>query len=199
MNLVYTRVSTSEQSESLPVQERKCRDFAHSLGLSISNVFFDAESGRTAGRAQLQAMLNFCRKNKVKNVIVADLSRLARNVADQGNIIAMLVSYGTRLRSVDESSLQDDATGKLGKNIIGAFSQFFSDSLSERTKYRMSAASVFSNVFQTLAHSNGTSPSQFFTATQAQSAFNSALAANGVSTTARLDLSRRSQFKGGWS
>jgi hypothetical protein len=50
-------------------------------------------------------------------------------------------------------------------------------------------ASVFANVFQTLAHSNGTSPSQFFTATQAQSAFNSALAANGVSTTARLDLS----------
>ena len=27
-----------------------------------------------------------------------------------------------------------------GKNIIGAFSQFFSDSLSERTKFRMSAA-----------------------------------------------------------
>lgn len=141
-DIIYTRVSTAEQSDSLPVQEKKCRDFAHSLGLSISNVFSDAESGRTAGRAQLQAMLTFCRKNKskVKNVIVADLSRLARNVADQGNIIATLAEFGIRLRSVDESSLQDDATGKLGKNIIGAFSQFFSDSLSERTKYRMSAA-----------------------------------------------------------
>ena len=50
-------------------------------------------------------------------------------------------------------------------------------------------ANVFSNVFQTLAHSNGTSPSQFFTATQAQNAFNSALAANSVSITATLDLS----------
>lgn len=49
--------------------------------------------------------------------------------------------------------------------------------------------SVFSNVFQTLAHSNGTSPSQFFTAMQAQNAFNSALAANGISITATLDLS----------
>src|SRR5262249_36552835 len=47
---------------------------------------------------------------------------------------------------------------------------------------------VFSNVFQTLAHSNGASPSQFFTASQAQNAFNSALAANGVSITATLDL-----------
>jgi hypothetical protein len=49
--------------------------------------------------------------------------------------------------------------------------------------------SVFANIFQTLAHSNGTSPAQFFTATEAQSAFNSALSANGVSITATLDLS----------
>jgi hypothetical protein len=48
---------------------------------------------------------------------------------------------------------------------------------------------VFVNVFQTLSHSNGTSPALFFTATEAQSAFNSALAANGVSITSTLDLS----------
>jgi hypothetical protein len=48
---------------------------------------------------------------------------------------------------------------------------------------------VFVNVFQTISHSNGTSPAQFFTATEAQSAFNSALAANSVSVTATLDLS----------
>jgi hypothetical protein len=48
---------------------------------------------------------------------------------------------------------------------------------------------IFVNVFQTLSHSNSTSPAQFFTATEAQNAFNSALAANSVSTTATLDLS----------
>jgi hypothetical protein len=48
---------------------------------------------------------------------------------------------------------------------------------------------VFSQVFQTLDHSNGTSPAQFFTAAQAQSAFNSALSQHGVSGTANLDLS----------
>jgi site-specific DNA recombinase len=141
--LIYARVSTKEQSDSLPVQEKKARDFAHTQGLSVLHVFTDAgASARTADRPQLQAMLAFSRKNKnkLKHVIVADLSRLARNVADQGTLIAELAELGIRLHSVDECSLQDDATGKLGKNIIGAFSQFFSDSLSERTKFRMAAA-----------------------------------------------------------
>jgi len=48
--------------------------------------------------------------------------------------------------------------------------------------------SVFSNVFQTLSHSDGTTPAQFFTEAQAQSAFNSALSQHGVPPTAILDL-----------
>ncbi|MBB5062878.1 chitin-binding protein [Granulicella mallensis] len=51
---------------------------------------------------------------------------------------------------------------------------------------------VFSDVFQTLAHSNGTSAAQFFTAAQAQTAFNSALSQHGVSSSASLDLSNAS-------
>ncbi|HYL13824.1 MAG TPA: recombinase family protein [Terriglobales bacterium] len=140
--VIYCRVSTEEQSDSLPVQQKKCEDFAASQRLRVMYVFTDAESARTADRPQLQAMLTFCRGNPktVKHVVVSDLSRLARNVVDQGNMIARLAEWQIRLRSVDEQSLDDSATGKLGKNIIGAFSQFFSDSLSERTKFRMAEA-----------------------------------------------------------
>jgi len=49
--------------------------------------------------------------------------------------------------------------------------------------------SIFSNVFQTLSYSNGTAAAQFFTAAQAQTAFNAALATNNVSSTVTLDLS----------
>lgn len=142
-SLIYCRVSTQEQSDSLPVQQRKCEDFTSSKQFRVLHVFTDAgESARTADRPQLQALLKFCRENRkiVRHVVVSDLSRLARNVADQGNIIAQLATWQIRLHSVDEQGLGEDATGKLGKNIIGAFSQFFSDSLSERTKFRMAAA-----------------------------------------------------------
>ena len=52
--------------------------------------------------------------------------------------------------------------------------------------------SVFSNVFQQLDFSNGTSAAKFFTATQAQTAFNSALSQHGVSSGSSLDLSKSS-------
>jgi hypothetical protein len=50
-------------------------------------------------------------------------------------------------------------------------------------------SNVFSNVVQTLAYSNGTNAAQYFTAGQAQAALNSALAQQGVSGSATLDLS----------
>lgn len=53
--------------------------------------------------------------------------------------------------------------------------------------------SVFSNVFQLLDFSNGSNPAQFFTAAQAQAAFNSALSQHGVAGTATLDLSNATQ------
>ena len=105
-------------------------------------MFTDAESARTTGRPQLQALLTFCRKHKGKigNVIVADLSRLARNVVDQGSLIATLAELGIRLRSVDEQHIDGTASGKFMAGMTGVFNQYFSDSLSERTKYRMQAA-----------------------------------------------------------
>ena len=52
---------------------------------------------------------------------------------------------------------------------------------------------VFTNVFELLDYSNGTAAAQYFTAAQAQTAFNAALASNSVSSSATLDLSTASQ------
>jgi site-specific DNA recombinase len=141
-SVTYCRVSTKEQSDSLPVQQQKCDDFAASLKLQTVRRFVDSQTGRTDDRPQLQAMLKFCSANKktVKHVIVSELSRLARNAADQGYIIMQLTQMGIQLRSHNEASFKGDAAGKLGKNVVGAFNQFFSDALSENTKSRMAAA-----------------------------------------------------------
>jgi DNA invertase Pin-like site-specific DNA recombinase len=58
--------------------------------------FIDKQSGRSADRPQFQAMLAYCRTNrrKISCVIVADLSRLARNIADQATAIAELKKWG---------------------------------------------------------------------------------------------------------
>ncbi len=48
-----------------------------------------------------------------------------------------LQQIGIKVVSVDEPVTDDTAAGKLARNMLGAMNQYFSDSLSEKTKFRM--------------------------------------------------------------
>jgi site-specific DNA recombinase len=141
----YFRVSTAEQANtnySLPTQEAKFKSFCVNNGLTVIKVFTDKHSARTDARPEFQKMLKFCKENrrKISHLVVTDLSRLARNVLDQGQTVVLLGELNIKLFSVDEPNLDESAAGKLLQNVIGSMSQFFSDSLSEKTKGRMRAA-----------------------------------------------------------
>jgi site-specific DNA recombinase len=144
--LLYVRVSTEEQQRrnvaNLPTQENKSREHSTRLGIPVLKVFVDEESARTPERAGLQRLLDYCRENRsrVSHVIVADLSRLARNVENQGMLIGRLADMGVQLLSVDEPQIDRTAAGKLSANLLGSVNQFYSDVLSERVRYRMSEA-----------------------------------------------------------
>src|SRR6266550_867352 len=148
VDLIYIRVSTDNQVErnvaNLPTQEKKCREHAKREGFSVLRTFADAgETGRTADRPALHEMLDYCAKNKDKihALIVSDLSRLARNVADQNIIYARLSNLGILVQSVDEPhAAEQTATGQLNRNIVGSFNQYYSDVLSERVRHRMREA-----------------------------------------------------------
>ena len=145
-DVIYCRISDEEQgrrnAQNLPTQQKKCRDHSKHDALPVIKVFVEQESGRTTDRTNLQEMLAYCSKNRgiVARVVVADLSRLARNVSDQGSIIARLADMGIELVSVDEPHIDRSAAGKLAANMLGAVNQFHSDVLSERVRYRMSEA-----------------------------------------------------------
>jgi site-specific DNA recombinase len=141
--VLYIRVSTAEQADqanNLPTQTRKVEERCKRDGLPILKTFVDAgESARTTERPEFQAMMEYCEKHKgkVTHVVFADLSRLARNVADQGTTLTKLQQLGITPVSCDER-IEDTAAGKLAVNMLGMINQFFSDNLSERTRYRMS-------------------------------------------------------------
>jgi site-specific DNA recombinase len=143
--VIYIRVSTTEQAssnQSLPVQESKARGLCQQRGLHVLRLFADkGESARTDDRPQFKKMMEYCRQHRreISHVVVSDLSRLARNVLDQGQTIVALTEMGIALVSVDEPNLDDSAAGRLLKNVLGSMNQFFSDSLSEKTKDRMAA------------------------------------------------------------
>jgi site-specific DNA recombinase len=142
--VLYVRVSTDKQAKqlhNLPTQQAKLKAHCGRNNWDVLKEFIDTESARTDDRPAFQELLKFCRnkKHKVTHVVVADLSRLARNVVDQGSTIAELTRLGIKLVSVDEPNIDCTAAGKLSANLLGAMNQFFSDSLSERIRYRMKA------------------------------------------------------------
>jgi site-specific DNA recombinase len=141
--VLYIRVSTAAQEAqtyNLPTQTRKVEDRCKRDGLPVLKTFTDAESARTTDRPQFQAMLAYCRKHqgKVTHVVFADLSRLARNIEDQASTLGTFKKLGITPVSCDER-IEDSAAGKLSVGMLGLVNQFYSDSLSERIRYRMAA------------------------------------------------------------
>lgn len=88
--LIYVRVSDEEQQKrnvaNLPTQQKKCQNDCDHVGLPVLRIFREEQSARTADdRPEFQKLLDYCRENKskVSHVVVADLSRFARNMEDQ--------------------------------------------------------------------------------------------------------------------
>jgi site-specific DNA recombinase len=140
----YARVSTDEQAQennSLPLQKRKIANYCQNNEFKLLRTFEGRESARNMERKALQRAFDFCRENrsKVRHLIVSDLSRLARNVSDQGLIIVTLQQLSISVVSIDEPLTDNGALGIFVRNMLGSVNQLFSDSLSERTRTRMQA------------------------------------------------------------
>jgi DNA invertase Pin-like site-specific DNA recombinase/ssDNA-binding Zn-finger/Zn-ribbon topoisomerase 1 len=144
--VVYVRVSTKDQANSphnIDNQRNACKSVCDSLQPSIVKMFIDAgESARSMDRPKFQEMLEFCRKNKFTfgHVVIQDLSRFARNAADQSEALGVLWNLGYTVHSRTEGDISNTAAGKLAANIMGSFNQHYSDSLSERMADRSRAA-----------------------------------------------------------
>jgi site-specific DNA recombinase len=141
--LVYIRVSSKEQAIkalNLENQEGTCREDCQRQGWPVIARFLDKHSARNAvDRPEFQRMLAYCRANpgKIRYVVVFDLSRFARNVADQGVAIAELARCGVELYSVREPNIDATPAGKLAANMFGAMNQYHSDALSANMKVKM--------------------------------------------------------------
>jgi len=147
--VLYLRVSTDLQAhgrnaDNLPAQQRICREWCKQSGLPVLQVFTDdGASGRTAERPQFKAMLAFCKKNRddISHVVVQDISRLARNLGTQNEVITMLGKLNIILVSASEPHIENvSAAGRFGSNVLGAAAQYQSDAASERIRGRMKQA-----------------------------------------------------------
>jgi site-specific DNA recombinase len=135
--VIYLRVSSAQQADkdydpdgySLPAQKEACLRKATSLDLHVVEEFVDrGESGRTANRPGLQALLTRIEQGDIQTVLVHKLDRLARNRADDVAIVMRIRAAGAQLVSVTEN-IDETPSGVLLHGIMSSIAEFYSRNL----------------------------------------------------------------------
>jgi DNA invertase Pin-like site-specific DNA recombinase len=133
----YYRVSTDKQGKSglgLEAQKAAVADRLNGGRWQIVAEFIEVESGKRASRAQLDAAIAACKKNKAK-LIVAKLDRLSRNVA----FLLKLIDSGVEVLFADLPEL-NGAMGRFMLTTMASVAELEAGLISERTKAALKAA-----------------------------------------------------------
>ena len=119
----YARVSTIDQN--LDIQEVALRAAGCELIRS------EKRSGTTtAGRTELQTVLDFLRKGDV--LMVTRIDRLARSIGDLQDIVRAVRAKGAALKATEQPIDTSTAAGKAFLDMLGVFAEFETNLRRER-------------------------------------------------------------------
>lgn len=133
----YVRQSKERKdrdSISPKTQEEKMEQYAVFENDEIVKVFQDIDvSGfriHYSKRTGLKELFEYIEKNDIKKVYVYALSRLSRRIKEFIEIVEMLEEKGISVVSVTEKTDMSTPQGRLFRNILLSFNEYYSDSLS---------------------------------------------------------------------
>lgn len=141
-SLVYTRVSSDDQTEnySLESQIDNCVEYAvNKLGYTKDEILIfreEGEMGDNPDRPALNYMLNLLAKEKIgQTVIIYDSDRLARDNFLQRFILNQILEAGASLKIVrDEGFNPFDENSMLQFNIKGVLAEYYKRKIHSETK-----------------------------------------------------------------
>src|SRR5829696_10205167 len=111
----YARVSTTDHD--VTIQDAALR----AAGCEV--IRSEKRSGSsTAGRTELQTLIDFARKSDT--IVVTRIDRLARSIADLASIVRTLESKGVALRATDQPIDTSTAAGRCFLQMLGVFAEF---------------------------------------------------------------------------
>ena len=128
MDFGYARVSVREpESRNLNLQiEQLVR-----VGISLDSIYSEEASGANRDRAELLKLLAVMETGDV--LVVTHLDRLSRNLTHGLGVIESLHERGVNFRSLNEEMDTTTPNGKLQLAMVLAFSQWYRDSIRERS------------------------------------------------------------------
>ena len=127
----YARVSTTDQD--VTIQDAALR----AAGCEV--IRSEKCSGTsTAGRTELQTLIDFARKGDT--IVVTRIDRLARSIADLAAIVRTLERKGVALRATDQPIDTATATGRCFLQMLGVFAEFERCMIRERVNAGLARA-----------------------------------------------------------
>ena len=151
---VYCRVSTDEQARnkegSITSQiqrlklriEEKNRSANKKWGKIVKIYKDEAYSGKNTDRPEFLQMLNDVRSKKIDTVMVTELSRLSRSVADFLSFVKELEDYKSDFVCLQYDFDTTSPAGKVFMTIIMALAQFERELTAERIKNNFHARAL---------------------------------------------------------
>lgn len=130
--IIYTRVSSKEQTEnlSLEVQLKGCEQFAIKNSLTVMGRFGGTyESAQTDERNEFKRMVSFAKNYKegISYIIVYSLERFSRTGENAIWLSRQLRELGIAIMSVTQPIDTSNPSGVLQQNILFLFSQYDND------------------------------------------------------------------------
>ena len=125
---LWTRVSTERQEEnncSLDTQERNCREYADTHGITIKKHFGGThESAKTEGELYRTMIAEVARDKEINIILVYSFDRFSRTGTEAIMTKAYLKTKGVYVVSATQATDPDSAAGEFMENIIFLFNQF---------------------------------------------------------------------------
>lgn len=133
---LYLRQSTfKEESISLELQERACRDYAVGQGYEVVAVESDPGiSGRTWKRPGIAKVMDLVESREAEVIILWKWSRLSRSRLDWAVAADKVETYGGRIESATEQVDVSTSTGRLARGMLTEFAAFESERIGDTWK-----------------------------------------------------------------
>ena len=133
----YIRLSTPSQAkegESLKTQKEQIKKYIQIKDWELFKIYEDAGySGKNTKRPGLQSLLGDVQQGRLDVVVVARLSRFARNTRDLLNKVNELKSHKVKFVSIKESIDLSSVYNETVMTILAAVAQLERDIISEQT------------------------------------------------------------------
>ena len=130
--VIYARVSTHDQN-TIPMQVKKCQEYAKARNWIVSHVMKDIASGAKQ-KPQRDDILKLARKREIDTVIVWKLDRWGRSTADVVSSLQELQELNVKFISITEALDFTTAMGRAMSGLLSVFAEFERELIRERVR-----------------------------------------------------------------